>query len=103
MSLQSTAITTTLADIYVSTGNTCVTTVYIANYSTSSNVTFNLYAVANAGSASNTNKIYSNVTVFAGDTYIIDSERLLLDNGDMIKANCNANSICSSTVTFTTI
>jgi hypothetical protein len=103
MSLQSTAITTTLANIYASTGNTCVTTVYIANYSTSSNVTFNLYAVASAGSASNTNKIYSNVTVLAGDTYIIDSERLLLDNGDMLKANCNANSICSSTVTFTTI
>jgi len=103
MSLQNTLITTTAANIFVSSANTAITAIYIANYSTSANVTFNLYAVPSGGTPSNTNKIYTNVVVVAGDTYVINSERLLLDVGDTIRANANANTVCTSTVSFTTI
>ena len=103
MSLNSALLTTTISNIFVSTGTTAVTTLYITNYSTTSNVTFSLYAVTSGGSPSNTNKIYSNVFVTAGDTYIIDSERLILDNNESLRASTNANSICSATLSYTTI
>lgn len=92
MSLQSTLLTTTAANVYASTGNTAITVMYIANYSTTANATFNLFAVTSGGSASNTNKIYSNVLVTAGDTFVIETERFLLDNNETIRANANANS-----------
>jgi hypothetical protein len=103
MSIQSTLLTTTADTVYTSTGSTVVTTIYVSNYTTSANATFSLFAVGSGYSASNTNKLYSNVTVTAGDTYVIDSERLLLDDGDVIQANANVDSRLTLTVSYTTI
>ena len=67
----------------------------------SSTRTFNLYLVPAGGSANVNNIAYSNKTVTAGDTYIIDWEKLVLSTGDMIQATSNvANAIVASVSTI---
>ena len=103
MSLQSSNISTTTSSVYTSSGSTAALTFYFANYSTTTNATFSLWAVSNGNSPSNINVLYSNVTVLAGDTYVADSERLFLENGDELYARANANNAISMTLTFTTV
>jgi hypothetical protein len=47
------------------------------------------------------NIVYSNKVITAGDTYIIDWEKLVLSPGDMIQANANtANAIVATVSTI---
>lgn len=102
MSLSSTTLSTTVANVYTSSGETVVTPIYVCNYSGSSaNVT--IYAVPNSGSHSTVNVIYYQKTITAGDTYIIDQEKLILGNGDTLRASCSANSAVSVTVSYSSI
>jgi hypothetical protein len=43
-----------------------------------------VYVVPSAGSVSENFKIYNNLLIKAQDTYIIDSEKLILTTGDKI-------------------
>jgi hypothetical protein len=45
-------------------------------------------------------RIYSAVNLQAGDTYVVDSEKLILSSGDMIKANTSGTSAISMTVSY---
>lgn len=102
MSLSSTTLTTTTGTFYTSSGETVVTPIYLCNYSGSSaNVT--IYAVPNSGTASTTNVIYYQLTITAGDTYVIDKEKLILGNGDTLQASCSANTSISVTVSYSSI
>ena len=103
MPLQSSYISTTTSSVYSSSGSTAALTFYFANYSTNVNATFSLWAVSSGDTPSNVNVLYSNVLVQAGDTYVADSERLFLDNGDELYAYSNANNAISMTLTFTTV
>lgn len=86
------------ANILVSDGTgVAVTTMYFCNKS-GSTTTFNLYVVP-AGFVANTNNIaYSNKTITAGDTYIVDWEKLVLSPGDTIRANANVGNAIVATV-----
>jgi hypothetical protein len=44
------------------------------------------------------NIVYSNKVITAGDTYIIDWEKLVLGPGDMIQANSNVGNAIVATV-----
>lgn len=102
MSLQSSYVTTTAANVYISSGETAAMTFYFSNYSSSVDATFSLWAVKSGNVASNLNVLYSNVVVQAGDTYVADSERLFLDNNDALVAYANAN-VMSVTLTYTNV
>ena len=93
------SLTTSAANVHVASGNTAVTTMYICNYSAGS-ATFSMFIFPSAGTAGSSNQIYSTVTVAASDTYVIDMERLILGNGDMIQANANVNSALTMTVSY---
>ena len=60
--------------------------------------TFNLYLVPNGGVAGVNNIAYSNKIITAGDTYIIDWEKLVLSPGDTIQANSNVGNAIVATV-----
>lgn len=94
--------TSAASNVYISTGNTVVTWLSLCNYS-AANVTANVYVVPSGGSASNTNAILGSFSIPANDTYQVygANEKLVLGNGDMIKANCSANSNVSVTVSYT--
>lgn len=87
------------ANIFVSasTNGDAVTTMYFCNRGVSA-TTFNLYVVP-AGFTANANNIaYSNKIITAGDTYIIDWEKLVLNTGDTIRANANVGDAIVATV-----
>lgn len=88
--------------IYTSSGNSAVTTIYFCN-KTGLSVTVNVYVVANASVSGGNNIIYSNLVLAGNDTYVVDSERLLLDDGSFIAANASANSAVITTVSYTGI
>lgn len=100
MAITNSAVTdSSAANIYASTGETCVVTLYIANY-TGSSVSANVYLVPAAGTAGTSNIIIPNLQIAAYDTYIMNSERLVLGNGDMIQANANTASALTATVSY---
>lgn len=102
MAITSKALDTTATTIYTSSGTNgdAVTTMYFCNRDSTTR-TFSLYLVPSGGSANVNNIAYSNKTVTAGDTYIIDWEKLVLSTGDMIQATSNtANAIVASVSTI---
>jgi|SRR5210317_1496067 hypothetical protein len=103
MSLTSTPLTTSVANVYVASENSVVTVIYVANYSTDTNATFSMHLVASGESESSNNIVYSNLVVNAGDTYIISTEKLVIDTNEAIKAKANSDNVLSTTVSYTNI
>jgi hypothetical protein len=71
---------------FVASGDVAVTTIHLCNV-TQQDATVNIYVLISDGSTytpSVNNKLYSNLTVRGNDTYIIDSEKLILAIGDKI-------------------
>lgn len=102
MAITSVALDITEGNVFVSTSQNgdAVTTMYFCNRSGTS-TTFNLHLVPSGGSADANNIAYSNKVITAGDTYIIDWEKLVLAPGDMIQASANtANAIVASVSTI---
>lgn len=99
MALARATLTTGAANVYVSSGNSAVTTMYLCNYS-GSDVSVSIYLVPSAGTAGDSNIIYKTLPISAGDTYVIDSERLVLGNGDMLQALSSAGTSITMTVSY---
>lgn len=86
------------ANILVSSGTgVAITTMYFCNRSVST-TTFNLYVVPAGFLANANNIVYSNKTITAGDTYIVDWEKLVLAPGDTLRANANVGDAIVATV-----
>lgn len=104
MSTTSALLTTSVANVYASSGNTAITWLSINNYS-AGNVTANVYVVPSGGSANTQNQILTNLLITAGDTYQLYSagEKLLLENNTSIKALANTNTALNIVVSYTTI
>jgi len=87
------------ANILVSSGTNgvAVTTMYFCNSNTSA-TTFNLHVVPAGFTANANNIVYKNKTITAGDTYIVDWEKLILASGDTIRANANVGNSIVATV-----
>lgn len=100
MAITSNALSaTTATSIFTSTGTQgdAVTTMYFCNRDSSTR-TFNLWLVPSGGVAGVNNIAYSNKIITAGDTYIIDWEKLVLGPGDSIQANSNVGNAIVATV-----
>ena len=103
MSIINSAITdSTASGIYTSAGNTAITTVYLCNNSTSA-VAVNVFVVANTFVANGINIIYSNLNIAGNDTFIMEAERLLFNNGDFLAANAGVAGSVAATVSYTSI
>lgn len=85
MTLKSTVVSDTPTLIYRSTGCSAVTTIYICNAS-SATVHFNIYAVPTPLTPDTTNLIYHQVPLHCNDTYVMDTEKLVLENQDALYA-----------------
>jgi hypothetical protein len=83
MALTNTTLTTSPAALFTSTGTNAVIVMYLCNIGATP-AQFSLYAVPHGGTANSSTVIYSEVSLTGGDTYVLDTERLLLDNGDSI-------------------
>jgi hypothetical protein len=90
MSLVNTNVTSTIANVYVSSGNNVVSVAYFCNINAST-ITFNLYAVPSGSTATTATQIYRSVQIAANDTFVVDMEKLVLANGDTLQANASSN------------
>jgi len=104
MSISTSNVTTSIANVYVSTGNTAVTFLSLANYS-AANVTANVYVVPNGDSVGNLNVVVANILITPQDTYQFYSgnEKLVLDTGDSIQVNAAADNSITAVVSYTSV
>ena len=88
------------ANVYVSTGSSAITAMYLCNIDTTAR-TFDIYVCPSGNTLTPAStRIYSGVQIQAGDTYVVDSEKLILSSGEMIKANTSGASAIAMTVSF---
>lgn len=74
---------TTATEAFEATADTAVTAMYITN-KTNSDGNVDVYVVPSGETVGENFKIYNNLLIPATDTYVIDSEKLILENGDKI-------------------
>jgi len=101
MAITNSLLTTgTAANVYVSSGSSAITAMYLCNVDTTAR-TFDVYVCPSGNVLTTVNtRIYSGIQLQAGDTYVIDSEKLILGNGDMLRANASGANSISMTVSF---
>ena len=75
--------TGTGTEAFAATADTAVTAMYITNKS-SADGNVDIYVVPSGDTVGENYKIYNNLLIPAEDTYVIDSEKLILENGDKI-------------------
>ena len=104
MSISTANVTTSVANAYVSSGNTAVTFLSLANYS-ASNVSANVYVVPSGDSVGNLNIVVANIQITTQDTYqfYAGNEKLIMANGDSIQVNAGANNAIATVVSYTSI
>jgi len=102
MAIQNTTLTTSYSSVYTSTGDSATTVIYFCNTS-SSPVTFDLCVVPDGGSPGSANQVYNQVEIAANDTYIIDMEKLILEDGDSLQAKDDTGSVTTVTVSYVSI
>lgn len=100
MAISNTVLTTTTANVLygTSTNSYAVTTLYIHN-SSAGTAYANLHLVQSGGAVGNA-KIYGSKSIAAGDTLIMDMEKLILAQGDAIHANCYPTSVGLMTISY---
>ena len=95
-------VTTTAANVYVSSGDTAVTFMSICNYS-AGNVTANVFVVPSGDTAGNLNTVLSQIEIAANDTYqfYAGNEKLVLATGDAIQADANVDNAIATVTSYT--
>lgn len=94
---------TNLADtnstvVYQSVGESGVTTLVICNHHGSSNAVVNVWVVPDGAVAGNANQILKNLTIVASDTFVMDMEKLVLDDGDTIVAQSDIGDVVNAVI-----
>jgi hypothetical protein len=102
MAIQNTAVGISPTAIFTSYGEEVTTTIYLCNFTTST-VSVNMHLVPLGSIAGNDNIIYKNITLVAEETYIMDMEKLLFNNGDTIFVSASQASAVTATVSSYTL
>lgn len=101
MAITSTYLTTTSDTlVFEAVGQQVVTTVFLCN-TDANTVTANLYLVDGTDSSifvGPENQIYSNLQIQSGNTYVMSTEKLILDDLNQIRASANTGNAVTVTV-----
>jgi hypothetical protein len=104
MSINTQAVGNSNTIVYTSTNSSAITNLTLCNYS-ASNVTISLHVVPNGATATDANIMLKDLTITAGDTYVLytGGEKLLFDNGDFINVISSVNSAVTAITSYTAI
>ena len=86
MAFTSTILDVAPTSVFTSNGNTAITTMYVCNTG-DIEVQFSIYAVPNGQTSTSNRAIYYKVPLTSHDTYVIDTEKLILEHGDALYAD----------------
>ena len=81
-----TTTTTALDFVFQASADTALTSIHLCNV-TSNDAVVNIYLLPSDGSTTvptENNKIYNSLTIQGTDTYVIDTEKMILASGDKI-------------------
>lgn len=90
MALLNTSLTSTVSNVYASSGNSVVSVIYFCNTDGTA-VDLNLWAVQAGGTAGATNQVYKNVQIAGSDTFVVDMEKIVLADQETLQANASGN------------
>lgn len=105
MAIQSTAIGTSVTTLYTSSGDNAITNIMFCN-----TVPFNpaspntglayltVYLVKSGDSATSTNMVVNYLPIPAGETFSFDAEKIILSNGDSVRAMADVTATLVATV-----
>lgn len=100
MAIQSTTLTTIPESVYTSTNESAITVMYFCNTANVA-VDFSLYAAPSGTSTIDSSiQLYKDIQITANDTYLLDTEKLILSNGDALYASASANTSIVTTVSY---
>ena len=99
MAIKSTRLLTTgITEVFQAVGQQAITVIYICN-TTNANVSVNMYVVSDGStSGGEENQILSQVEITAHDTYVMSTEKLILDDLDQIELEANVADAITTTV-----
>ena len=110
MAITNSFIDATLTTLYTSSGVNAITSMIFCNYADTDNISgagsvltdadtfLDLHIVPNGGSANDQNKILHQLKIPGSETFIMDSERLVLENGDTVVAQSTSPATISATI-----
>jgi hypothetical protein len=102
MTISSTQLITaaTPTTVYTSVGLTCCTVIYLCN-TTNSPITVDIHVAGTGVSIpTDANIIYKTYAIAATDTYIINTERLMFENGDRLWVTTSAANSLTVTISY---
>jgi hypothetical protein len=112
MAITNSFIDATLTTVYTSTGENAITSMIFCNYADADNIPgdniltdadtyLDVHVVQSGQSATDVNKILHQLKVPAGETFIMDTEKFVMESGD--KIICQTTSPATISVTISTI
>lgn len=96
--------TTNETEVFVSEGENGITTLLFCNHDAATDAIINVWVVPATGdprvkgTASAANQILKNLEIVAGDTFVMDMEKLILDDLDVIVASANTGNAINCVV-----
>jgi hypothetical protein len=102
MAITQTEVGATATTVYTSSGTTALTCMFFMNDNASAR-TLTVHVVKSGGSAGTANTIVKAISIDPADTYVINTEKLVLDNGDTIQCTASAASSIQATLSSVAI
>lgn len=86
--------------IFDAVGENAVTCIIFCNTSLTTDATVTVWIVPAGIAAGNTNMVLNEVSVPAGETFSLDTERFIMADSDSIQSQSSQNNIITATVSF---
>jgi hypothetical protein len=83
--------------LYTSVNTSVIVSGFFCNLHDSP-VTITVYVVPNGGTIQDQNIIYKDITIAPDDTYIIDVEKIILDDGEFLAATASVADVVAVTL-----
>jgi len=99
MAINSTVISGGPTPVFVAAGQQAITTMYFCNVSNAAaNLSVYITSTDDSAGPTNDNIIYSQVEITPSDTYVVSTEKLILDNLNTIWAESSTGNVITATV-----
>jgi uncharacterized Zn finger protein len=90
-------LTDGISTVYTSANTNVIVSGFICNLHDSP-VNVTVYLLPDSQTAEDRYKIYNEITIAAGDTYIVDTEKIILDNGESVAAVASVTDVVAVTL-----
>ena len=100
MALLNTQLSTSPISLFVAGSETAITVIMLCNTSVSTDTYVDVYAVPNGSNPSLGTMIMNQIPIPVGETFVLDTERLILGPGDGVYATANDASTITATVSY---